>query len=104
MRKIVEFYCQACRKYFDVKLNVSLNGNHRVHCPNCGHIHFRRIENGEITEDRFNDLMYDEMIVDDLRPMLACCRDFQKETFNDTAQTAEGFMTRLWGDKFSIRQ
>jgi len=104
MRRLVEFYCQECHKYFDVKLNMSLNGNHRVHCPNCGHIHFRKITEGEITEDRFSDHMHDEIIVDDLRPMPACCRDYQKETFDDAAQTAKGFLHRLWGDRFSVRQ
>lgn len=105
MRRLVEFYCQVCGKYFDVKLNMSLNGNHRVHCPNpkCGHIHYRKIENGEITEGRFDNHLQDEIIVDDLRPMPACCRDFQKEVFEDVAQTEEGFLHRLW-DRFSVRQ
>lgn len=104
MRRLVEFYCQECTKYFDVKLNMTLNGNHRVHCPNCGHIHYRKIENGEITGARFYDDLEDEIIVDDLFPMPACCRDYQKETEKETVQTGEGFLHRLWGDRFSVRQ
>jgi len=101
-RRKVEFYCSNCCKYFDVKLNMSLNGNHRVHCPNCGHIHFRLIENGEITTSRFNEVE-DKIIVDDLRPMKASCRDFQKEVYEDNVQTGEGFMKRLWDDKHSFK-
>ena len=105
MRQLHEFYCSSCSKYFDVKLNMSLNGNHRVHCPNpkCGHIHFRKIENGEITGGRFTEHLYDEIIVDDLRPMEASCRDYQKETFEDVTQTEEGFLKRLWAGAFSAR-
>jgi len=106
MRQLVEFYCQVCGKYFDVKLNMALNGNHRVHCPNptCKHIHYRKIENGIITGDRFNEDIHDEIIVDDLRPMEASCRDYQKETFENTAPTGKGFLARLWAEKFSIHQ
>jgi len=105
MRQIVEFYCQECEKYFDVKLNMSLNGNHRIHCPNpkCRHIHFRQIKNGEITGQRFFDNCCNEIIVDDLRPMEASCRDYQKETFEDAAPTETGFLKRLWSEKFSMR-
>ncbi len=102
MRQKVEFYCSSCGKYFDIKMNMSLNGNHRVHCPNCGHIHYRKIENGEITGDRFFDNQ-NSPIVDDLRPMLASCRDYQEETTEDNLQTANGFMRRLWKEKFSLR-
>jgi hypothetical protein len=105
MRQLIEFYCSSCGKYFDVKLNMSLNGNHRVHCPNpkCGHIHFRQIKNGEITGQRFTENSYDEIIVDDLRPMEASCRDYQRETFEDIAPTGAGFLKRLWSETFSIR-
>jgi len=100
MRRKFEFYCNNCSKYFDVKLNMSLNGNHRIHCPNCDHIHFRYVKNGEITENRFTQTD-DQIIVDDIIPMKASCRDFQKETYDDVAQTEKGFMKRLWSDRFS---
>ena len=102
MRQKVEFYCHECSKYFDVKLNMALNGNHRIHCPNCGHIHFREIENGEITNIRFNR-NDNEMIVDDLVPMKASCRDYIEEKTEDCLLNLEGFMKRLWREKFSTR-
>ncbi len=101
-RRKHEFYCTSCSKYFDVKLNMSLNGNHRVHCPNCGHIHFRLIEKGKITDTRFNEIA-DKIIVDDIRPMKASCRDYQEETYEDAVETGAGFMSRLWKDRFSVR-
>lgn len=100
MRITHEFYCH-CGKYFDVKLNMSLNGNHRIHCPDCGHIHYRKIENGQITGDRFTENL-DSPLVDDLYPMKAACRDFQKEIHDDCAETEAGFMKRLWKEKFSF--
>lgn len=100
MRIIEEFYCSSCRKYFDVKLNMALNGNHRVHCPNCGHIHYRVIQDGKITNTRFTDNT-ESIFVDDLYPMKAACRDYQKETYDDCAETDSGFMKRLWKEHFS---
>lgn len=102
MRQKVEFHCTSCGKYFDIKLNMKLNGNHRVHCPNCEHVHYRKIENGEITGDRFFDNK-DSPIIDDLRPMKAACRDYQKETIEENMSTGKGFMKRLWKEKFSSR-
>lgn len=105
MRQVIEFYCQECRKYFDVKLNMSLNGNHRIHCPNpqCKHIHYRMIKDGIITEARFSDNGNYDYIVDDLFPMEACCRDFMKDTPEKAANTKDGFMSRLWSERFSAR-
>ena len=100
MRVTHEFYCTECGKYFDVKLNMSLDGNHRVHCPNCGHIHYRYIKNGIITGDRFTDNL-NSILVDDLYPMKSSCRDYQKETVDDCAETESGFMKRLWKETFS---
>lgn len=100
-RQIFEFYCSGgCGKYFKVKLNTSLNGNHRIHCPNCGHIHFRQIKNGEITESRFTEHCDDQIIVDDLRPMKASCTDYQTETREEN-MPATSFLSRLWKERFS---
>jgi len=99
-----EFQCTNCQKYFDVKLNISLNGNYRIHCPNCQHIHYRKVEEGKITDTRFteND---DKILIEDIWPMKASCRDFQKDTYKDLDQNSPeagaGFMHRLWTEKFS---
>ena len=100
MRVKFEFHCQICYKYFDIKLNTTLNGNHRIHCPSCGHIHYRYVKDGKITEDRFTDKP-NSILIDDIYPMKSSCRDFQTETSEDCVQTGEGFMRRLWAEKFS---
>ena len=99
-------------------MNVKLNGNHRVHCPICEHIHYRYIKNGVITLDRFNEHPNDPL-ADDLYPMKAACRDYSEETYEENLcenlkdkapaisimekkkEYEVGFMTRIWIEKFS---
>jgi hypothetical protein len=49
-----EFYCTksggGCGKYILVKLNITMDHIVEVVCPNCGHKHQRKIENGQIKE------------------------------------------------------
>jgi len=100
-RRTFEFYCSGgCGKYFDFKLNMALNGNYRINCPNCGHVHYRVVKNGKISDDRFpvNDC---EILVEDICPMKSSCRDYQKETHVENTQTGLGFMVNLWKDRFS---
>jgi hypothetical protein len=98
-----EFYCSgSCGKYFDFVLNMELNGNYRIHCPNCGHIHFRVVKNGVITEGRFTDDP-SSPIIEDIYPMKSSCRDEQKEITLDAVQTLSGFMHRLWKERFASK-
>lgn len=46
-------YCTNCGGDFIVELNLELNGNHQITCPLCGHIHYRVVKDGEVTEDRW---------------------------------------------------
>lgn len=99
-RQKFEFMCTECHKYFDFIMNTSLNGNYRIHCPNCGHVHYRGVKNGAITEARFtNDSDKDNTyIIEDIVPMKASCRDFQKEK---AVPPEREFMHRLWEEYFS---
>jgi DNA-directed RNA polymerase subunit RPC12/RpoP len=102
-RVIHEFKCTSCSKYFDIKLNITLNGNYRVHCPNCNHIHYRVIVDGKISEKRFPDNQ-ESLLIEDIRPMLASCREAQHETNLDTyfnKDRGESFVHQLWKEKFS---
>jgi len=49
-----DMYCTECGKNFIGELDYSLNGNHIIECPICGHEHCRVIENGKITSDRWD--------------------------------------------------
>jgi hypothetical protein len=91
---------------------MDLNGNYRVHCPNCGHIHYRVVENGKITVTRFNDRS-ETILIEDIIPMKASCRDFRKtkaedcyeyatDLKQDGPKAAQGFLRRLWQEKFSV--
>jgi len=45
-----EFYCGECQGYFLIRLNMVLNFEAFIRCPNCGHEHRRVVMNGEIYE------------------------------------------------------
>jgi hypothetical protein len=102
-REKKEFYCPECHKYFDIMLNIALNGNYRIHCPSCNHVHYRAVINGLITERRFtNDPDRDsELLIEDIRPMPSSCRDTQKEGMDDCTFSDKGFMKRIWNELFS---
>ena len=110
-----EFECSNCSKIFDVKLNMALNGNYRIHCPMCDHIHYRQVKNGKITTTRFTDNL-DDILIEDIRPMKASCKEFSDESFEEALSHVEnpaaaiinqkekyevGFMERLWKEKFA---
>jgi len=97
-----EFQCPVsgggCGKFFDFILNTSLNGGYRIHCPNCGHVHYRTVKGGVITEDRFTNTPNKDSIFlyEDILPMKSSCRDFSKEDVKDHSHSCEGFIHRLW--------
>ena len=49
-----EIFCHECGNYVQFDIDVSLNGNHVLKCPSCGHEHCRVVKNGIITEDRWD--------------------------------------------------
>jgi len=46
--------CTNCSKNFIAELDHSVDGNHVVECPYCGHEHCRVIIDGQITSDRWD--------------------------------------------------
>jgi len=49
-----ELHCHACNRYVQFEMDLSLNGNHVLNCPNCGHEHCRVVEDGRITDIRWD--------------------------------------------------
>lgn len=49
-----ELHCHGCDQYVQFDLDLSLNGNHVLTCPKCGHEHCRVVRNGRITGDRWD--------------------------------------------------
>jgi DNA-directed RNA polymerase subunit RPC12/RpoP len=48
-----EVYCMECKKYFRFRISEEESGNLEIPCKNCGHMHFRVVEEGRITGDRW---------------------------------------------------
>lgn len=46
--------CTECHKSFIAQLDMSLDGNHVVECPYCGHEHCRVVKAGTITSERWS--------------------------------------------------
>lgn len=45
-----EFYCGECKGYFIARLNMALNHEVLIQCPNCKHEHRRVVNDGVIYE------------------------------------------------------
>lgn len=45
--------CTNCPKNFIAQLDMSLDGEHVIECPYCGHEHLRLVRNGEVTYERW---------------------------------------------------
>jgi DNA-directed RNA polymerase subunit RPC12/RpoP len=48
-----ELWCHECEKYVQFDIDTTLNGNHIIKCPNCGHEHLRVVNDGVISETRW---------------------------------------------------
>lgn len=49
-----ELWCHNCQHYVQFDIDLNLNGNHVLECPNCKHEHCRVVNNGKITGDRWD--------------------------------------------------
>jgi len=54
MKERQELWCHDCQQYVQFDIDVSLNGNHVIVCPNCKHEHCRVVENGKVTAIRWD--------------------------------------------------
>jgi uncharacterized C2H2 Zn-finger protein len=73
---------------FIAEINYSLNGNHQIECPRCGHIHYRLVKDGVVTEERYSS-GYPTHVVKN--------RDLWKaESVPMVTSTASAFMRELW--------
>ncbi len=55
MNERQELYCHGCSQYVQFNIDVSLNGNHILKCPECNHEHCRVVKDGVITGDRWDN-------------------------------------------------
>jgi len=52
--------CTNCDKNFIAAIDFDTDGYHKIACPRCGHIHYRKIEKGVVTGERKPD--YNEQV------------------------------------------
>jgi DNA-directed RNA polymerase subunit RPC12/RpoP len=52
-----DLFCTECSKNFVGEIDFDIDGNHIIICPYCGHEHCRVINNGTITDDRWDSRM-----------------------------------------------
>jgi predicted Zn finger-like uncharacterized protein len=45
--------CTECHRVFVVVLDLGIDGNHRVRCPYCRHLHWRLVKDGHVTDVRW---------------------------------------------------
>jgi len=48
-----ELHCHNCNRYVQFEVDLELNGNYVLDCPNCGHKHYRTVRDGRITDQRW---------------------------------------------------
>lgn len=49
-----DLYCHNCSRNFVALLDYRIDGNHKIECPHCRHIHYRVIKDGVVSGDRFD--------------------------------------------------
>lgn len=49
-----DLYCHNCSNNFIAELDFDINGDHKIQCAYCSHIHYRKIQDGKITEARWS--------------------------------------------------
>ena len=49
-----ELYCHGCGRYVQFQLDDEQDGQYVFECPNCGHEHCRFVEQGKITDQRWD--------------------------------------------------
>jgi hypothetical protein len=50
-------HCTNCGRTVRFTMNFGLDGNHEIECPGCHHIHYRVVQGGKITEERWRSSM-----------------------------------------------
>jgi hypothetical protein len=49
-----ELWCHECNSYVQFPIDLTMNGNHVLNCPKCNHEHCRVVEDGRITDVRWD--------------------------------------------------
>lgn len=80
-----ELYCHECGHYVQFNMDMALNGNHVLECPNCGHEHCRVVNNGKIT-----DIRWDQRNKIQTQAVYTVSQNTMTHTFKSTFDTSSG--------------
>ena len=88
-----DMHCHACSEKglppsFIARIDYGLNGNHEIECPRCGHLHYRKIVDGVITDDRYHS--------DNHTHRVGGNNVWKSETVPIETSTAQMFLRDLW--------
>jgi hypothetical protein len=93
MREPFVFYCEGgCHIFVLANLDTSLNGEHVIVCPKCHHRHYRKVENGQITDFRHSR----GDAVDTIEPMPSAAFPSREEAMKAIQIDRDPFMMDLW--------
>lgn len=87
--------CHDCGNGFVALLDYSVNGNHVIECPHCGHEHCRVIEGGKITEERWSSRYGNDRNRDAKRPR----RVWKSNVLQAQTSSASEFIRQRWLEK-----
>jgi len=86
-----EIYCHACGKYVQFDMDLSLDGNHVLTCPNCGHEHCRVVKKGVITDDRWDQRNGPSIMIS-----ASSINYTSTSTFDTSSSTSSYFIYTSW--------
>lgn len=90
-----DMHCHECSKGFVALLDYTIQGNHIVNCPHCGHEHCRVIEKGKITEDRWSSRHGSDKDKDGIRAR----RVWKSDVLAMKTTSASEFLRARWLEK-----
>jgi len=94
------FYCEGgCQKYVLVNMNLALEGEHVMVCPACGHHHYRRVENGQITDIRHNAGLNRADTIEPMPSAVFASREQAYEAMGLGKKKRNSFLQSLWRRK-----
>jgi len=85
-----DLWCHSCKTNFIAIIDFTLDGNHQIECPKCGHIHYRKVKQGKVTGDRYdsdNHNLHTAKVIRDL---------WKSTTTPIQTSTAKHFLREKW--------
>jgi len=97
MLEAQELYCHNCGKHVQFKLDMDLEGNHVLECPNCKHEHCRVVKGGKITGDRWDSRNPMTYTVPVYQTSYSTTSSYSTYTnCSGTTSATSGFMWQAW--------